>query len=136
MILATPGSRSAQFSTPVLLSIIAVFSALLFMMLGIMDGITGATHGQGFIGHMIDIMSPAWLVSVLIVIFVQLVRKFSGALSSKSWPWVIAIFVIGILIDLYVLQRTNAACGLVAAVTYIFLFTRWFTGKSALSGDK
>jgi hypothetical protein len=136
MIFATPGSRSAQFSTPVLLSVIVVFSAILFIFLGIMDAITGAAHGMGFIGHMIEIMSPAWLVAVAIVLLIQVVRKLSGALESKSWPWVIAIFAVGILIDIYVLQRANAACGLVAAVTYIFLFTRWFTGKSAFSGDK
>ncbi len=133
---ATPFSRSAQFSVPVIISVALVFSAVLFVVLAILDAITGVSRGQGFIAHLIDMMTPAWLIAFILVMFVQFLRAKAEALSAKSWPWVIAVFAVGIVIDLFVLRTGAAACGLVAATTYIFLFTRWFTGARPKLGDK
>jgi hypothetical protein len=133
---ATPRSRSAQFSMPVIISVTLVFSGILFVVLAILDAITGASQGEGFIAHLIDMMAPAWLIAFGIVLVAQFIRAKAGALETKSWPWMVGVFAVGIITDLFVLRNASAACGLVAATTYIFLFTRWFTGNAKKSGDK
>jgi hypothetical protein len=140
---ATPGSRSTQFSGVTLWVVCAGFSALLFFVLGALDALIGNARGAGFIGHLIQVSVPAWPLCFLIVAAVQIARVLVNMTGGKSWPWVIVVFVAGIVVDV-VLARSGGTTrlssitvtGLAATITYVFLFTRWFSGKSRSSGEK
>jgi hypothetical protein len=140
---STPGSRSAQFSGVTLWIVCAGFSAALFFVLGVLDWMLGNARVTGFMGHLINVSTPAWPLCFLIVAAAQIARVLLNMVRGKSWPWVVIVFFGGVVIDVVLARAAGAltlsgitVTGLAAATTYIFLFTRWFSGQAHSSGDK
>jgi hypothetical protein len=140
---STPGSRSTQFGGVTLWIVCAGFSALLFFVLGVLDWLLGNAQSAGFIRHLMQVSTPAWPLCFLIVTAAQMARVLLDMTRGKSWPWVIAVFAAGIAVDVTLARQagttrlsTITVTGLAAATTYIFLFSRWFSGISPSSGDQ
>jgi hypothetical protein len=133
---ATPGSRSANYTSLTLGFIVAGTAAGLFALVAIIFWFFGASPAGSFIGHWMKITMPGWPATVIILAATQAIRTIATQNTGRSWPWVIVVFAAGFAADFLVMQNDRAAnitrveaSGIIAAIVYIFFFTRWFSGK-------
>ncbi len=138
MIAGTPGSRSAQLPPAVLIirtGIACVFQwVLLTGIYALFDHAVQLSLWARFVRRL---YSPDALIAWGVILAAQILRHRLKQVSAASWPWVIFVFVGGFAVDIAVLPADHLrTAGTVAAIVYVLMFTRWFTGKSDAAGEK